>query len=283
MRAIGRSRCAFCSPLWVRAGVVACTLCVSHRAAADDTDACRMAHERGQELRLAAKLQEASRSFEACSAQSCPAILRTECSRLFAEVEAIQPSVVFRALRGEAEDLVDVSVAVDDRVLVNRLDGRAVPIDPGQRVFRFTTRDAAVVEKRLLIIEGEKARPIQVVFPPARPQAPAGAAGNLTPSDSHARIPVGTYVLGGLSVVALGSFVYFGATGKQREHELSDSCAPTCPQQDIDSVHTRYIVADTSLAVSILAGAAAVWLLLSQDHAPPAAPAVARQPLELRF
>ena len=63
--------------------------------------------------------------------------------------------------------------------------------------------------------------------------------------------------------MGLGGFTYFGLRGLGDERDLR-ACEPSCSQASIDGVAQRYLVADVSLAVSIIAaGLAAVVFVTS--------------------
>jgi hypothetical protein len=74
------------------------------------------------------------------------------------------------------------------------------------------------------------------------------------------------WVLAGVGVVALGSFGYFGISGHARASDLKDGCGQTktCDPADVDSARSKYLVADVSLGIGVVAlgAAAAVWLLM---------------------
>jgi hypothetical protein len=60
-------------------------------------------------------------------------------------------------------------------------------------------------------------------------------------------------------VLGLGSFTFFGLTGKD---ELA-SCSPDCTEDRIDAVKSRYLVADVSLLVAVISGVAATVFVLA--------------------
>ena len=81
-------------------------------------------------------------------------------------------------------------------------------------------------------------------------------------------VPPLAIVLGSVGALGAISFGYFGLTGRAREDELSSSCRPNCSESDIAGVRSRYVVADVSLGVSVVAFGAATWLVLSAPRAP---------------
>ena len=69
-------------------------------------------------------------------------------------------------------------------------------------------------------------------------------------------------MLGGVAVAGLGSFGYFSLTGKSKQSDLEDSCAPRCSDEDYDNMQRNFVIADVSLGVALIAGGVATWLVL---------------------
>jgi hypothetical protein len=143
-------------------------------------EACIAANERGQDLKSNGKLQSARIALLVCMDNACPGPVREDCARLLEEVNKAQPSIVFEAKDGGGNDLSNVRVLMDGLLLVDRLDGKAINIDPGPHRFRFEASGAEPVERRFIIREGEKARVERIVLaqrpadppPPVKPPPP---------------------------------------------------------------------------------------------------------------
>lgn len=133
-------------------------------AAAGDVQACLAASEKGQKARAAGKLREAREQFLVCGTESCPTIVRRDCAQWTSELTNALPTVVFGAKDKAGRDLFDVRVFVDGERLIDKLDGKAVFIDPGPHTFRFETAGAAPVTEKALIKEGEKTRVLAATF-----------------------------------------------------------------------------------------------------------------------
>jgi hypothetical protein len=80
---------------------------------------------------------------------------------------------------------------------------------------------------------------------------------------------VPAYVLGGLAVAGAASFSYFALSGHAEMGPL-DRCKPYCNPDDVQSVRTKYLLADISLGVSVLALAGAGYWLLTEPKQPQA-------------
>src|SRR5689334_11089164 len=102
-----------------------------------DVQACLTASEKGQRARSAGKLREARENFVICGADSCPALVRHDCAQWNSELATTLPTVVFGAHDKSGRDLFDVTVSMDGEVLLKKLDGKSVTVDPGKHTFRF--------------------------------------------------------------------------------------------------------------------------------------------------
>jgi hypothetical protein len=267
-------------------------------------DTCAKAYETAQELRADGLLRAARDVLRMCVRQSCLPFIRNDCSKWLGEVDIALPSVVF-AVRMAGRDLEQVTVSCDEELLVERLDGRAVPMDPGKHVCRFESDGAQAGQIDIVIAEGHKNRVIQVdlqpVAPPEPPPTPATAtataatrapapiaAAALAPArpppslirkPAEAPVPPPldpakdprkrlTVALAAASVAGVGSFVALGLRGLLHERDLSTSCAPACPTRDVRAIRINYLLADIGLGVGLASGAAAAYLLLTGERSP---------------
>jgi hypothetical protein len=84
--------------------------------------------------------------------------------------------------------------------------------------------------------------------------------------------------LGGLGIAGIGTFTYFGLEGKAEENTLrgKTGCAPKCTPTQLEPVETKFLVANVSLGVGVVALAAAVIVaLLHESSAAPTTPTTA--------
>src|SRR6185369_16369212 len=178
----------------------------------NDVRECLSAHEEGQTARRAGHLRDARRHFVACSTEACPADVRKDCSTQLDEVDARLPSMVVDA-RDRGISTEDARVSVDGAVVVERISGRAIPMDPGPHVVRIECRGARVREQSLLLSEGDKLHRLVVDCDgdatSAEPPKPRATNESPTSSPPHRAIPAGTWILGGVAVVALAGFTTF--------------------------------------------------------------------------
>lgn len=241
-------------------GALSFVLILAGNARAEPTkEKCVDAYKKNQQLRREGALRAAIKELLVCARDPCPAVLQTDCVEWLRDANARLPSVVVKAhSAGAAGDLTDVSVTMDGEPLLARLDGRAVDVDPGPRTFVFERPGWKPVEKKLLIVEGEKGRVVDVELRPPRP----------FPIDEPARVasrpvPWTVYALGGFGLAALGVGATFGTIGVVDRGVLS-SCTGSRCADDRDSVSRKFLVADVSYAVGAVSIVAATILFLAR-------------------
>jgi hypothetical protein len=214
-----------------------------------EPQACFDAAVDGQKQRDAGKLLAARTQFIACAKSGCPDEVQKDCARWLSEVDATLPTVVFGARDGSGRDLLDVRVTVDGTPVGDTAQGKPVPLDPGKHEVKFERDGQPPYQQTLVVRAGEKNRSVVAELP-----SPAGAA-----ESSH--VPIATFVLGGVGVVALGVFAYVGAHGVSDYHRLN--CDTGCSASDKSSVDRQFRIADIALGVGVAALAAGtiVWLV----------------------
>ena len=241
----------------------------AHAQTAPDVKVCIAAHADGQVLRTQKQLIAARERFLACAVRDCPELVRKDCTQFLAEVTASTPTLVLAAVASGDRDLTQVSVDLDGKPLAPRLDGSAIPIDPGEHELTFRAADGRVRQYRIVARESEKGRRVVAEFTADGGDAP----GDARPS---AVVPPLAYVLGGVGVAALGSFAYFGLRGRSTE-----DCAPECSRSEVDRMRSQYLAADISLGVAVVSLGAATYVFFSQRGASRAeAPRTARLQLQ---
>jgi hypothetical protein len=109
--------------------------------------------------------------------------------------------------------------------------------------------------------------------------APAASerAPNRDSGSGHA-LPAAAIAFAGVGVVALGSSLVFGLSAKSKYDNLKTTCAPTCAESQVDSVHTKAVVSDVALATSALAFGMAAYFYFSAEPEKAGATALAVEP-----
>ena len=253
---------------WVWLPALATAL-LGARAKAEDAS-CQTAYERAQEFRTESRLGAARRELERCVQADCPDFVRGDCDRWLDEVEAAQPSLVLGATL-EGRDLTDVDVFVDGTQLVEQLDGKAVAVDPGRHSLRFAAKGAEPLTLEVVVREGEKSR---VVVAPLHAVKSSSPVASEQPAEAPRanRNPL-SYVLAGVGVVGIGGFIALGSMGNSQRSDLEETCSPHCTDEELRPVRTKYLLADVSLGIGIVALGAAGYLFFSGPaHAPASAP-----------
>lgn len=235
---------------------------------------CAQAFEESQRLRNAARYLEANQQALRCANPSCGAALSEECSKIYNELEAATPSVVFAARDAAGNELANVSVRIDDGATEHVLDGKPVALDPGNHTFTFRGEPFAEQVQAAVIRTGERFRSITVVLEPRNGKASgtASVSSDLEPTradEAPHRVPVGVFVLGGVAAIGIGGFVGFRLSGANDFDQLSSSCKPDCRESEVDAVRQKYLFSSISLAVAGAATVAGVsWYFLSRPDRP---------------
>ena len=266
-------------------GAILATVVAAHPVlAADPTTAdCLSASESSLSLRNQHKLREARAALLICAAPSCPADVRSECSRRVGEVNAAIPTIVFEAKDAAGNDLSAVRMSMDGQPLAERLEGAALSIDPGVHAFTFETAGQPTLQKQLVVREGEKDRRETVTFGttgaatrPADAAVVPGPAGSVPPAtgpsvvtataasnggassggwSSQEKIGVG---LGAAGAVGLVTGVVFGIVSNSRAGDFNSAgCSTTAPNDGpagCQSKHDGVTSARTLAIVGVVSG-----------------------------
>lgn len=245
-------------PLTNRATLVSIALAIAFIAApgaafaadAVSKEACVNAYESAQRLRQAGQLRAAKAQLAICANEACASFMRDDCTKWDGEIDEAMPTIVVAAKDQNGHDTTQVRVIVDDVVVTDQLDGRPIPVDPGQHRIRYESGGRAV-DDTIVVRQGEKNRQVTASFAPVETPPPTAPA-------THRKIPVVTWILGGVAVAGVASFATFAILGKAKE-----GCAPFCSRSNVDTLRRDYLIADISLGVGLVAGAAAVYFALT--------------------
>jgi hypothetical protein len=257
-------------------------------ASEEDTQTCVAASTQGQTDRDEGRLLAAREQFLACTREACPSIVKKSCSTWLAELGERIPSVVVRIHDAGQHDVTDARVTLDGKPIA--LDGRPVALDPGTHALSVNAQGFLPVARTLLLAEREQGRLLVVelparTVPPARSAALESKRAPATPKrrepapPASFHVPVAGWVLGGLGVVGVATFVALRSKAQSDLHELERDCSPYCSDRQRDAGKRKTLAADISLGVGIaaLAGACA-WTLgswLRQRHNAAAEPRAA--------
>lgn len=251
---------------------LAILLATSSAVAQEDKAVCVESHVAGQRAQRTGRLRVARDAYSQCTRSVCPPVIQSECFALLSEVDNELASIVVEGT-DDGRPTDDLFVYVDGERVADSTK-EPITVDPGERTLRYETRDGRFLEQRVIFVRREKmrrmlarfssrsedGRPSLAGMPEPRPLEPS----RRTPAPEPPRerpTPALVYVLGGVGLVGLSAFGTFGALGTARENELG-RCAPRCDGDAVSGMYDRYLAADVSLSVGIVAlGAATVlWL-----------------------
>jgi hypothetical protein len=233
--------------------------------AADPKRTCVTASTDGQTLRKDDKLLEAREKLLVCADDACPNVVRSHCTHWLSELEAQIPSAIVRVKDAAGGDVLDVgSVKLDGK---DAGLGRPERLDPGEHTVTVV-RGTVSLEKKFLLVDGDKGHIVTLQLP-ASASPPEGTVASDTTgsSSSHSsgRIPAGAWVLGGVSLVAIGSFAYFAVQAGNDLSTLRATCAPACTSSQTSTGRTHALLADVSLGVGIAAAGGAIgWAIFGR-------------------
>ncbi len=231
-------------------------------------DACMDAPVQGQKLQRSGKLMAARDKFALCAQKSCPGEIVRDCTGWMQDVSKAIPSVVAAARDSSGADVLDASLSIDGGAAAP-IGARAVELDPGSHHLVFHRSGAPDFVRDLVLHEGEKDRQIVATFAGASPRtAPASPVASTEPESAAPSrpIPVGAWVAGGVGAAALVTFGAFGTIGVVSRG--GDHCDSGCSASQKSGVDTDFLIADVSLAVSIVALGVATWSDLSRETVP---------------
>ena len=201
---------------------------------AADAKTCAESFDKGQALRRENKLRSAREALLECSTPACPAMMMKDCSDLLLEIEQSMPSIVVTAKDASGVDAIAVKVIADGVVLTTTLDGKALVLDPGVHAMRFEMNGATPIERQVVVHEGQKAQPVEIVLDANPPKAPP--ADPSTPNQSDKPPPESTSSsmrwagigLMGVGVVSVGLGSVFGIVAGNKWSDAKSQCGNGC-------------------------------------------------------
>jgi hypothetical protein len=215
-----------------------------------EADACFTAAERAQPLVKQKRLREARAELEVCARDVCPQIARTDCRNWLADVAREQPSMVIAAHEvNESEDTRDVMVRaiIDGAIVVDKVDQKPIPIDPGLHHLRVERPGLGPIEQNIEIHAGEKGRVVTFTWRTSWVRPPPPRI-----HEASRPTPTSVYVMGALGLVGLGVGTYLELTGLGRRDGELQQCSPHCMQTQVDDVRNITRAGDITVGVGAL-------------------------------
>jgi hypothetical protein len=226
---------------------------VAQPAEADDTQKCVDAYVQAQRLQRADQLLAARVELAVCADAKCPDAVRIDCLEWKASNEAAIPSILLQPGLPDGASPSDLRVEVDGRQVTTPVPGQLLELEPGTHRLRFTLPGSEPIEERVQLRPGERAHQVAIQLAPGD-SVPAGPS-----AESVAAI--GLWALGGAGVAL---FAVLGTVGRREIDDLSESCAPSCTEDQVDVAWNKLIAADVSGAVGLVALAVGTVVYFAQ-------------------
>ncbi len=228
---------------------------------------CAQAYVDAQKYIKNGELHHAREQLLVCVKDECLAAVRKDCMTWLDHVNASIPTVVLEAKGPDGKDTVDVRLFVDGQLVSERLDVRAIELEPGTRRFRFEMAGHDPVEQDVILRQGEKNKVVAANFTTKLGQAETSQA----PVRARlGRPPLGVlhYVFGGVALAAFGGagiFWYRAEAGKSKLEEAG--CSPNCSGDDVAGIKRERVIGDVLLGLGIVSAGALVYLVLAPEKA----------------
>jgi len=250
------------------AGWISLSSLLSAGNALADAKQCVAQNNDGAQARDEHRLIAAREAYRACVAErDCPEMVRSECDNALNDLKTAIPTLLVAVVDEQQHDIAGATLTLDGKPIA--LDGSTIEVDPGSHQLVAKSGELSS-ELQVVAIESDLNRRVELVLhsPQMEPPKPAPANDAAAPA---VRSKVPAYVLGGVGVAGLASFGLFAGMGYSKKTGTLDACKPYCNPSDVKAVRTDYLVADMSLAVSLVSLAGAGYLLLTSPKETPRA------------
>jgi len=225
--------------------------------------ACLQAHTDAQLKRKDGLLIEAREHLLRCAQSDCPAVVIDDCAGWLPGLENSIPSAVFAISDPAGHDIIEAKVLSQGRVIAERANGRAVPLNPGLYAIEIVADGFETVRERFVMRESEKNRIVRVTLQPLAAAPLAHAPPPRDEASGMKPIPTASWILAG---AALGSGIVFGVSGILYLSAKSDIENTRCGAGDAACERERRDIADrgkTYTTIDRIAGPLAAASLLA--------------------
>ena len=253
-------------------------------AAPPTKDECVDAFTRAQAARQEGKLLASRQDLLLCASESCPKLVRTDCTKGVDELTPLVPSIIFQIKDGAGHDRSDAAISMDSQALSSLAPGSALELDPGPHTFVFSVPDKKPVTLQLVIHEGERARRETITIG-AETLAEATTKPLTAPTQTAASQPtsglggqrIGALVAGGVGVIGVGLGSFFGVRAMSQKSEAEKVCPGDCrTSEDAEKWSDAKTSGNVSTAAFIIGGVGLVggvvlWMTAKPPNAEQAA------------
>lgn len=250
-------------------GVVWAAATVTARAQpATALSTCLEMHATGQALRLDGSLIAARDALIECTADPCPAVVRSECAGWLAEVRLDIPTVRFQANDADGPR-TDVRVLVNEQLIADHIDPSGPhELDPGVYTFRFEHATLGSVEVSTVVRNREHGRLVTGELPRPRVIEVERPPPPVAPSPEPFRVPASAWITGSASAVILAVSAALGVHVLVQRDDALGTCAPLCEPDFVQGLRDELIVGDVLLGLGLATLVTAVVLLLLDQPSP---------------
>jgi hypothetical protein len=284
------------------------------KAPKGDKAACKVAYKSAQEREKSSHLREAQDLYLQCSKVICGAFMRPECTTKYTQLQSDVPSVIPVVTDETGAAKADVQVKVDGELLTSKLDGRALPVDPGMHEFVFSTDSGVIATEKIMIVAGQRNSPISVSLAKHSQRTLAASVTLPTPVNRSGLEPRATeskpstektatskmaesaqqmdetpsaaepqrkgpgalpYIIGGAGIAGLGAGALLTFWGNRDNNKLGQ-CTPSCQPASLSHIKTMYTAADISIGVGAAAVAVSAYLFATSGSSTKEKPAPAK-------
>jgi hypothetical protein len=263
----------------------------------EDKRVCVESYYKAKESLQAGRLLDAKEPLGRCARPVCGSFLQQECTKLYLQMDSDVPSVVPVVVDAAGAPGAAFEVRMDGELLTSKLDGIAIPVNPGWHDFAFSAENRVFATQKILIAQGQRNRAISVSQRPPEGKTLAAPAsirtktadakavavaepdsGSESESERVARpirrkasVPEaqpktgaswGTYALGGVGLAGVGAAGLFSYWGRQDNDVLKTSCAPNCNPSSVHHIRMLYLASDVSGGIGVASLVASTWLFL---------------------
>lgn len=211
------------------------------RASAQPANTCLQAHTDAQVLRKDGQLLQARERLLRCAQADCPTVVINDCAGWLPGLENSIPTAVFAITDPQGRDIPEAKVLERGRVIAERTDGRAVPLDPGLYTVEIVVDGFAKVSEQLVMRESEKNRIVRVTLQPLAAEPTLPGSETREQGAGLKPIPTASWILAG---AALGTGIVFGVSGLLYLSAKSDIENTRCGAGDDACERERREIAD---------------------------------------
>lgn len=230
-----------------------------------DVAACAAAAEHGQDLARAGKVTAAREELTRCASSDCPELIAHDCAGWLASAASRIATASLSVTDTRGDKLASAIVEMDGAP-IDWTSPAPLRLDPGVHTFVVKNDGFGTAERRVEFADGSTVA-VNVSLTPLLAEPPHEES-----PQHHKSKPLLFGALGtsGLAIAGFALFAGFGEAGLSEQSDLRGQCAPHCTTGQVDPVSSKFVLANVSAVVGVVAalGAGALWYLYARsDHA----------------